>query len=100
MEGFNTPAGSGDYSDPLANAAEDIRKRCGSEVQVYWDGENRSADYDVHKLKVIARDLPMVFPVEHDVLVERGKPYEGFLDTVAAQVSEALKGEAPTPPTS
>ena len=100
MEGFNTPAGSGDYSDPLASAADDIRKRCGSEVEVYWDGENRSADYDVHKLKVIARDLPLVFPVEHDVLVERGKPYEGFLETVVGQVREVLQGKAAPPATS
>lgn len=100
MEGFNTSVGAGDYSDPLARAAEDIRKRCGSAVQVYWDGENRSAEYEVHKLKVIARDLPLVFPVEHDVLVERGKPYEGFLDTVCAEVSEVLRGKAAPPPAS
>jgi hypothetical protein len=100
MEGFNTPAGEGNFSDPLANAAEDVRKRCGSAVQVYWDGDNRSADYEIHKLKVIARDLPLVFPVEHDVLVERGQPYEGFLDSVVAQVREVLQGNAPPPPTS
>jgi hypothetical protein len=99
MEGFNTSAGDGDFSDPLARAAEDIRRRCGA-VQIYWDGENRAADYDVHKLKVIARDLPLVFPVEHDVLVERGKPYEGFLDTVVAQVSDVLRGKGASPPTS
>jgi hypothetical protein len=100
MEGFNTPAGAGDYSDPLAGAAEDIRKRCGGAVEIYWDGENRSADYEVHKLKVIAGDLPLVFPVEHDVLVERGAPYEGFLDTVCKQVGEALRGERAAPPAS
>jgi hypothetical protein len=99
MEGFNTPVGSGDYSDPLASAADDVRRRCGGAVEVYWDGENRSADYEVHKLKVIARDLPLVFPVEHDVLVERGKPYEGFLDSVVAQVQEVLRGKAAAPPT-
>ena len=58
------------------------------------------ADSEVHKLKVIARDLPLVFPVEHDVLIERGKPYEGFLDAVCAQVSEVLRGEGAPPPTS
>jgi hypothetical protein len=100
MEGFNTPAGAGDFSDPLAGAAEDIRKRCGAAIEIYWDGENRSVDHEVHKLKVIARDLPLVFPVEHDVLVERGKPYEGFLDTVCKQVGEALRGEQAAPPTS
>ena len=100
MEGFNTPAGAGDHSDPLVNAAEDVRRRCGSAVEVYWDGENRSADNEVHKLKVIARDLPLVFPVEHDVLIERGKPYEGFLDSVCAQVSEVLRGKGGAPPTS
>ena len=99
MEGFNTPAGAGDYADPLARAADDIRRRCGGEIELYWDGENRSADNEVHKLKVIARDLPLVFPVEHDVLVERGKPYEGFLDAVCAQVGEALRGNAAPPPT-
>jgi hypothetical protein len=98
MEGANTPVGSGDYSDPLENAAADIRGRCGA-VEIYWDGENRAANNDVHKLKVIARDLPLVFPVEHDVLVERGKPYEGFLDTVVAQVAEVLRGKAAAPPT-
>ena len=100
MEGFNTPVGAGDHSDPLAIAAEDIRKRCGDVIEIYWDGEHRSADPEVHKLKVIARDLPLVFPVEHDVLVERGKPYEGFLDSVCAEVSEALSGGAVPPPTS
>jgi hypothetical protein len=100
MEGFNTPVGAGDYSDPLASAAADIRSRCGGAVEIYWDGENRAADHEVHKLKVIASDLPLVFPVEHDVLVERGKPYEGFLDAVCAQVSEVLRGKAASPPTS
>jgi hypothetical protein len=100
MEGFSKPVGAGDHSDPLASAAEDIRRRCGGTIEVYWDGENRSADHEVHKLKVIARDLPLVFPVEHDVLIERGKPYEGFLDAVCAQVSEVLRGEGAPPPTS
>lgn len=99
MEGFNTPAGAGDYSDPLARAADDIRGRFDDSVQVYWDDENRSADAELHKLKVIARDLPLVFPVEHDVLVERGKPYEGFVDAVVKQVDEALRA-SPAPPTS
>jgi hypothetical protein len=100
MEGFNTPVGAGDYSDPLARAAEDIRERCGSAVEVYWDGENRSAEYEVHKLKIIARNLPLVFPVEHDVLVERGKPYDGFVNTVVTQVNEVLRGTAAPPPAS
>jgi|SRR5687767_10743274 len=99
MEGFNTAVGAGNGSDPLTVAAEDVRKRLGGSVQVYWDGENRSADYEIHKLKVIARDLPLVFPVEHDVLVERGKPYQGFLDTVCAQVQDVLRGTAAAPPT-
>ena len=100
MEGYDRPVGSGDYSDPLERAARDIRARCAGDIEIYWDGENGAADQDIHKLKVMAGDLPLVFPVEHDVLIERGKPYEGFLDAVTAQVREVLRGKAAPPPSS
>lgn len=97
MEGFNKPVGSGDFSDPLARAAEDIRSKCGA-VTVYWDDEHSPASPEVRKLKVMAGDLPLVFPVEHDVLVERGAPYDAFVEAVVASVSKVVQGKAAAPP--
>jgi hypothetical protein len=95
MGSANTCAGSD--SDPLARAASDIRKRCGK-VEVYWDEEHARAASGTRKLKVMARDLPLVFPVEDQVLAERGKSYEAFLDGVAKEVDKVLRGQSSAPP--
>ena len=100
MEGFNRPAGAGDHSDPRARATSDIRARCPGRVEVLWDDNDRIANPEVHKLKIIARDLPMVFPVERDVLIERGEPYRAFVSKVVSDVRDVLGGKAPAPPTS
>jgi hypothetical protein len=100
MEGFNTPAaGSGERTDPLRRVEDDILSRCPG-VAVYWDDGVHVGDPEVHKLTVIAGDFPQVFPVEHDVLVERGEPYEAFLNALVAQVNNTLREAPPPPPTS
>ena len=83
----------------LEQAAADIRSALGGAIEVLWD-ESGPATAEVHRLTVVASEVPLVFPVEHDVLVERGAPYRSFLDDVVAEVSKQLRGTRPAPPTS
>ena len=82
---------------PLRRAAADLQSRISADIELLWD-DGEPATRDVHKLTVIARDVPLVFPVEHDVLVARGAPYERFMSTVASEVSKMIEGRRSAPP--
>lgn len=81
----------------LKRASADLQSRLTDAVELLWD-DGEPATRDVHKLTVIARDVPLVFPVEHDVLVARGAPYERFVATVAAEVTRMVEGRRSAPP--
>ena len=66
-------AGSSEVA--LRRASDDLQSRLKGDVELMWD-DGEPATQDVHKLTVIAREVPIVFPVEHDVLVARGAPYD------------------------
>jgi hypothetical protein len=88
---------SGNSDGALNRASADLRSRIAADVELLWD-DGEPATRDVHKLTVIARDVPLVFPVEHDVLVARGAPYEQFMKTVAAEVAKMMEGKRSAPP--
>ena len=86
-------------TDPgaLERASADLQSRFHGDVELLWD-DGGPVINDLHKLTVIARDVPLVFPVEHDVLVARGAPYARFVSTVVAEVTRAMQGKRPAPP--
>lgn len=81
----------------LGHASADLHSRLKGDVEILWD-DGEPATREVHKLTVIARDVPLVFPVEHDVLVARGAPYEQFVKNVTAEVTRMLEGKRSAPP--
>jgi hypothetical protein len=83
----------------LRRASADLQSRISADIEFMWD-DGEPATRDVHKLTIIARDVPLVFPVEHDVLVARGAPYEQFMKTVAAEVTKMVEGRRSAPPSS
>jgi hypothetical protein len=87
----------GSNETALRRASADLQSRLVDDVELMWD-DGEPATRDVHKLTVIARDVPLVFPVEHDVLVARGAPYEQFVKTVAAEVTKMIEGKRSAPP--
>jgi hypothetical protein len=81
----------------LSRASADLQSRISADVELVWD-DGEPAARDVHKLTIIARDVPLVFPVEHDVLVARGASYERFMNTVASEVTKMMEGRRSAPP--
>jgi len=54
-----------------------------------------------YALKELKRDGNQAKDVlfERDVLIERGKPYDAFVEAVVADVDKVFRGTAPAPPT-
>ena len=80
------------YQDTMAGVTKDIHAACpGLEVNVMWDdGKLRMINGD-HKVRVW-NDLGEVqLHVAHDILLERGNAYKGFLTLLTVQIEKSLR---------
>ena len=80
------------YQDTMADVTKDIHEACpGLEINVMWDdGKLRMVTGD-HKVRVW-NDLGEVYlHVGHDILLERGNAYKGFLTLLTVQIEKSLR---------
>ena len=79
------------YQETMAGVTKDIHAACaGMEISVMWDdGKLRIITGD-HKVKVWNNLGEVEFHVTHDILLERGNAYKGFLTLLELQVRKKL----------
>lgn len=79
------------YQEIMAGITKDIHDACkGMEVSVMWDdGKLRMVTGD-HQVKVWNNLGAVEFRVGHDVLLEKGNAYKGFLMLIAMRIKKEL----------
>ena len=80
------------YQDTMAGVTKDIHEACpGLEINVMWDDGKLRMVPGEHKVRVWNDLGEVVLHVAHDILLERGNAYKGFLTLLKVQIEKSLR---------
>ena len=80
------------YQDTMTEVTKEIHASCpGLELNVMWDDGKLRMINGEHKVKVWNDLGEVVFRVGHDILLERGNAYKGFITLLTMQINKSLR---------
>ena len=80
------------YQETMEGVTKDIHAACPDmEISVMWDDGKLRMNNDEHKVKVWNNLGHVEFHVAHEILLERGSAYKGFLTLLGVHAQKELR---------